>query len=48
MYQLNVEKKAATAMADGKPTNWVAAMIVVGLWFLLGIGAVVWLKGIFG
>ena len=31
-----------------KPTNWVAAIIVVGLWFLLGIGAVVWLKAIFG
>lgn len=41
-------EKAATAMADGKPTNWIAAMIVVGLWFLLGIGAVVWLKAIFG
>ena len=41
-------EKAITAMADGKPTNWVAAIIVVILWFLLGIGAVVWLKAIFG
>ena len=41
-------EKAATAMADGKPTSWVAAIIIVGLWFLLGIGAVVWLKAIFG
>jgi uncharacterized membrane protein YkvA (DUF1232 family) len=42
------QEKAATAMAEGKPTNWVAAIIVVCLWFLLGIAAVVWLKGIFG
>ena len=41
-------EKAATAMTDGKPTNWIAAIIVVILWFLLGIGAVVWLKAIFG
>lgn len=41
-------EKAITAMADGKPTNWIAAIIVVILWFLLGIGAVVWLKAIFG
>ena len=41
-------EKAATAMADGQPTNWIAAIIVVCLWFLLGIGAVVWLKAIFG
>ncbi len=41
-------EKAATAMAEGKPTNWVAAIIVVCLWFLLGIGAVVLLKSMFG
>ncbi len=41
-------EKAATAMAEGIPTNWVAAIIVVCLWFLLGIAAVLWLKAIFG
>lgn len=41
-------EKAATAMAEDKPTNWVAAIIVVVLWFVLGIAAVFWLKSIFG
>lgn len=41
-------QQAATAMAEGKPTNWVAAIIVVVLWFLLGIAAVFWLKSMFG
>lgn len=41
-------QQAAAAMAEGKPTNWVAAIIVVVVWFLLGIAAVFWLKSIFG
>ncbi|KJH73641.1 YkvA family protein [Aliterella atlantica] len=41
-------EKAATAMAEGKPTNWTAAIIVVVLWFVLGIATVFWLKSIFG
>lgn len=41
-------EKAATAMAEGKPTNWTAAIIVVVLWFMLGIATVFWLKSIFG
>lgn len=40
-------QQAAAAMAEGKPTNWVAAIIVVVLWFLLGIAAVFWLKSMF-
>lgn len=41
-------EKAATAMAEDKPTNWVAAIVVVVLWFVLGIAAALWLKSIFG
>lgn len=41
-------QQAAAAMAEGKPTNWVAAIIVVVVWFLLGIAAVFWLKSMFG
>jgi len=40
-------QQAAAAIAEGKPTNWVAAIIVVVVWFLLGIAAVFWLKSIF-
>ncbi len=45
---LECREKAATARAEGKPTNWIAAIVVVCLWFLLGIAAVIWLKSIFG
>ena len=41
-------QQAIAAMAEGKPTNWVAAIIVVVVWFLLGIAAVFWLKSMFG
>lgn len=40
-------QQAANAMAEGKPTNWTAAVVIVVLWFVLGIAAVFWLKGIF-
>ena len=41
-------EKAATAMAEGKPTNWIVAIAIVCVWFLLGIAAVIWLKDVFG
>ena len=41
-------RQQAAAMAEGKPTNWVAAIIVVMVWFLLGIAVVFWLKSMFG
>lgn len=40
--------QAIAARAEGKPTNWVAAIIVVCMWLLLGIWSVVWLKSMFG
>lgn len=39
--------QAIAARAKGKPTNWVAGIIVVVLWFLLGIAAVFWLRSAF-
>ena len=35
-------EKAEAAMGKGKPTNWIAAALIVAIWFLLGILAVVW------
>jgi len=32
--------KAALAMAGGKPKNWVAAGVIVGIWILLALAAV--------
>lgn len=39
-------EKAATEMAQEKPTNWIAAAIVVAIWVLLGALTVIWLGGI--
>lgn len=36
-------EKAEAAMAQGKPTSRLAALVIVGIWLLLGIFAVVWL-----
>ena len=33
-------EKAAVAMASGKPTNWIAAGIIVAIWILLALAAV--------
>lgn len=33
-------QKAAEKMAEGKPTNWIAAGVIIGIWLLLGIGIV--------
>jgi len=33
-------QKAEAAMGEGKPTNWVAAGVIVAIWLLLGILAV--------
>ncbi|MBD2039898.1 YkvA family protein [Microcoleus sp. FACHB-672] len=39
-------EKAATKMAQEKPTNWIAADIIVLIWVLLGVLTVVWLGSI--
>lgn len=36
-------QKAAVTMNRDKPTNWIAAGIVVAIWFIFGILAVVWI-----
>ena len=36
-------EKAETAVDQGKPTNWIAAVFVVSIWFTLGILAVIWM-----
>jgi uncharacterized membrane protein YkvA (DUF1232 family) len=38
-------EKAEAAMAQGKPTSRLAALVIVGIWLLLGIFAVVWVAG---
>src|SRR5512137_170908 len=41
-------EKARTAMAQGKPTNWVAAAVIVAIWVglsLLGILLMMWAFG---
>lgn len=35
--------KAEAAMGEGKPTNWIAAGVIVVIWFLVGMLAVVWM-----
>lgn len=35
-------EQAEAAMNDGKPTNWIAAVVIVTIWLLLGILTVVW------
>jgi hypothetical protein len=34
--------KAEGAMNDPKPTSWVAALVIVVIWLLLGFLAVAW------
>ena len=36
-------QKAEAAMGEGKPTNWIAAGVIVAIWLLLGILAVIWI-----
>lgn len=36
-------EKAETAMAQGKPTNWIAAGAIVCIWLVLGGLLVVWI-----
>ncbi len=35
--------QAETAMEQDKPTSWIAAVVVVAIWLLLGFLAVIWL-----
>lgn len=35
-------QKAAASMSRDKPTNWIAAGVVVAIWFFLGILMVIW------
>ncbi len=34
-------QKAEAAMGEGKPTNWIAAAVIVAIWLILGILAVI-------
>lgn len=36
-------EKAEAAMNQDKPTSWIAAIVIVTIWLLLGILAVVWI-----
>ena len=36
-------QKAAVEIADKKPINWVAAGVIIAIWFLLGILAAIWI-----
>ena len=36
-------QKAEEAIGEGKPTNWLAAGVIVAIWLLLGILAVIWI-----
>ena len=38
-------EKAEAVMVQGKPTSRLAAIVIVGIWLLLGIFAVVWVAG---
>ena len=38
--------RAEEIMAQGKPTNWVAAGVIVALWLLAGGLTVWWLRGV--
>lgn len=40
-------EKAETAKSQGKPTNWIAAGVIVVLWLLLSILVVLWLRSFF-
>ena len=40
-------EKAQSEMSQGKPTNWIAAGVIVAIWLLLATGAVVFLLRIF-
>jgi uncharacterized membrane protein YkvA (DUF1232 family) len=39
-------EKAEAAISQGKPTSRIAAIVIVGIWLLLGILAVVWVAGV--
>lgn len=36
-------EKAETAMSQTTPTSWIAAVVIVAIWLLLGILAVIWI-----
>lgn len=36
-------EQAATALEQDKPTSWIAAVVVVAIWLLLGFLGVIWL-----
>lgn len=38
-------EKAEEVISQGKPTSKVAAVVIVGIWLLLGVLAVVWVTG---
>ncbi|HEY9873714.1 MAG TPA: YkvA family protein [Candidatus Obscuribacterales bacterium] len=35
--------KAEANMAQSKPTSWIAAVVIVTIWLLLGVLAVIWI-----
>ena len=39
-------EKAEAAMSQGKPTSHSAALVIIGIWLILGILAVIWVAGI--
>lgn len=44
---MSESRTAAKALMDeGKPVNWIAAVIVIGIWFLLASLSVAWVVGL--
>ena len=40
--------QAQAVMAEGKPTNWVAAGVIVAIWLLVAVGALILAVGAWG
>ena len=39
-------EKAEVVISQGKPTSKIAAVVIVGIWLLLGVLVVVWVAGV--
>jgi uncharacterized membrane protein YkvA (DUF1232 family) len=39
-------EQAELALAQGKPTNWVAAGVIVAIWIVVLVAAILWLRGV--
>ena len=37
---IDCQERAQTALQDDRPTNWIAAAVIAGLWILLALGGI--------